>query len=141
MSNDRAVTYVWPSLAARDARALIDFYVAAFGFTVSALYGEGDRVEHCELLWPLGGGIMLGEEKTDGTEAWALASGTFGAYVVTDGPDELYERAMDAGATLVRGLNDTPYGSREFSVSDPEGNRWSFGTYRGADQIHDEQTD
>ena len=82
---------------------------------------------------------MLGDEKTDGTEAWALASGTFGAYVVTDGPDELYERAIDAGATLVRGLNDTPYGSREFSVSDPEGNRWSFGTYRGADQIHDEQ--
>ena len=132
---------MWPSLAARNARALIDFYVAAFGFTVSALYGEGDRVEHCELLWPLGGGIMLGEEKTDGTEAWALASGTFGAYVVTDGPDELHERAIDAGATLVRALNDTPYGSREFSVSDPEGNRWSFGTYRGADQIHDEQTD
>jgi uncharacterized glyoxalase superfamily protein PhnB len=136
---DRAVTYVWPSLAARNARALIDFYVAGFGFTISALYGEGDRVDHCELLWPLGGGIMLGDERADGTEAWALAPGTFGAYVVTDGPDELYERAMDAGATLLRELNDTSYGSREFSVRDPEGNRWSFGTYRGADQTHDEE--
>jgi uncharacterized glyoxalase superfamily protein PhnB len=136
---DRAVTYVWPSLAARNARALIDFYVTGFGFTISALYGEGDRVDHCELLWPLGGGIMLGDEKTDATEAWALAPGTFGAYVVTDGPDELYERAMDAGATLLRELNDTSYGSREFSVRDPEGNRWSFGTYRGADQTHDEE--
>jgi len=28
-------------------------------------------------------------------------------------------------------LNDTDYGSREFSVRDPEGNLWSFGTYRG----------
>jgi uncharacterized glyoxalase superfamily protein PhnB len=134
MTADRAVTYVWPSLVARNARALIDFYVAGFGFTISALYGEGDRVDHCELLWPLGGGIMLGDEKADGTDASALAPGTFGAYVVTDGPDELYERAMDAGATLLRALNDTPYGSREFSVRDPEGNRWSFGTYRGADQ-------
>jgi uncharacterized glyoxalase superfamily protein PhnB len=139
MSTDRAVTFVWPSLAARDARALIDFYVAAFGFTISALYGEGDRVEHCELLWPLGGGVMVGDEKSDGTSEWALTPGTFGAYVVTDSPDALYERAMDAGATLVRGLNDTPYGSREFSVSDPEGNRWSFGTYRGADQLPDEE--
>jgi uncharacterized glyoxalase superfamily protein PhnB len=139
VSNERAVTYVWPSLAARNARALIDFYVAAFGFTVSALYGEGDRVDHCELLWPLGGGIMLGDEKTDGTDEWVLVPGAFGAYVVTDGPDELYERAMDAGATLLRALNDTSYGSREFSVRDPEGNRWSFGTYRGSVQTHDEE--
>jgi uncharacterized glyoxalase superfamily protein PhnB len=139
MTTDRAVTYVWPSLVARNARTLIDFYVAGFGFTISALYGEGDRVEHCELLWPLGGGVMLGDEKTDGTDASALAPGMFGAYVVTDGPDELYERAMDAGATLLRALNDTPYGSREFSVRDPEGNRWSFGTYRGADQTHVEE--
>ena len=25
---------------------------------------------------------------------------------------------------------DTDYGSRDFSVRDPEGNVWSFGTYR-----------
>ena len=27
--------------------------------------------------------------------------------------------------------HDTDYGSRDFSARDPEGNRWSFGTYRG----------
>ena len=27
--------------------------------------------------------------------------------------------------------HDTDYGSRDFAVRDPEGNRWSFGTYRG----------
>jgi uncharacterized glyoxalase superfamily protein PhnB len=129
---------VWPSLAAHNARVLVDFYVEAFGFIVSALYGEGDRVEHCELLWPLGGGIMLGDEKSDGTDEWALQPGNFGAYVVTDNPDALYDRAMAAGATLMRGLNDTPYGSREFAVRDPEGNRWSFGTYQGADHSQPE---
>ena len=30
---------------------------------------------------------------------------------------------------VVRELSDTDYGSREFSVRDPEGNVWSFGTY------------
>jgi uncharacterized glyoxalase superfamily protein PhnB len=126
---------VWPSLAARNTRALVDFYVEAFGFTISALYGEDDRVDHCEILWPLGGGIMLGDEKASGDE-WALTPGTFAVYVVTDNPDALHDRAIAAGATLVRGLNDTDYGSREFSVQDPEGNRWSFGTYRGAEHSH-----
>lgn len=27
--------------------------------------------------------------------------------------------------------HDTDYGSRDFAAQDPEGNRWSFGTYRG----------
>jgi uncharacterized glyoxalase superfamily protein PhnB len=122
-------------LAARNARALIDFYVEAFGFTISALYGEGDRVDHCEILWPLGGGVMLGDESTDGGDG-SLTAGTFGAYVVTDNPDALHDRAIAAGATLMRALNDTDYGSREFAVKDPEGNRWSFGTYRGAEHSH-----
>jgi uncharacterized glyoxalase superfamily protein PhnB len=135
MSSDPSTTYVWPSLAARNARALIDFYVEAFGFTISALYGEGDRVDHCEILWPLGGGVMLGDERPEGGDG-SLRSGTFGAYVVTDNPDALHDRAMAAGATLLRALNDTDYGSREFAVKDPEGNVWSFGTYRGAEHSH-----
>jgi uncharacterized glyoxalase superfamily protein PhnB len=35
------------------------------------------------------------------------------------------------GAVVVAGLNEKDYGSRDFSVRDPEGNQWSFGTYRG----------
>jgi uncharacterized glyoxalase superfamily protein PhnB len=52
-------------------------------------------------------------------------------YVVCDNPDELFERAVGAGAELVRGLRDEDYGSRGFTVRDPEGNLWSFGTYGG----------
>jgi uncharacterized glyoxalase superfamily protein PhnB len=40
-------------------------------------------------------------------------------------------RAVAAGAMVLVALHDTDYGSREFTVRDPEGNRWSFGTYRG----------
>jgi uncharacterized glyoxalase superfamily protein PhnB len=32
---------------------------------------------------------------------------------------------------LVRDLWDADYGSRGCSARDPEGNIWSFGTYRG----------
>jgi uncharacterized glyoxalase superfamily protein PhnB len=50
---------------------------------------------------------------------------------VTDDPDGLFARATAAGAEVLAGLHDTDYGSRDFAVRDPEGNRWSFGTYRG----------
>ncbi len=122
---------VWPSLRARDARALIRFLVEAFGFEETAVYGEGERVDHAQLSWPLGGGIMLGSTREDAGDTWNLRPGTFGAYVVTDEPDALYARATAAGAEVIQEMADTDYGSRGFSVRDPEGNRWSFGTYRG----------
>ena len=52
--------------------------------------------------------------------------------VVTENPDALYDRARNAGARVVRELHDEDYGSREFTVRDPEGVYWSFGTYAGA---------
>jgi uncharacterized glyoxalase superfamily protein PhnB len=122
---------VWPTLRARDARALIRFLVEAFGFEETVVYGEGDRVDHAQLSWPEGGGIMLGTAKDSPDDPWPLKPGTFGAYVVTGDPDALFARATAAGAKILMELNDTDYGSRDFIASDPEGNRWSFGTYRG----------
>lgn len=123
---------VWPTLRARDARGLIRFLVDAFGFEETVVYGDGDRVDHAQLSWPLGGGIMLGSAHEDETgDSWPLSPGSFGAYVVTDEPNILFTRAKAAGAEVVQELHETGYGSRDFSVRDPEGNRWSFGTYRG----------
>lgn len=124
---------VWPTLRANDARALIRFLVEAFGFVENVVYGEGDRVDHCQLDWPLGGGIMLGSAGNRAPDdPWALPPGTFGAYVVTDEPDKLFERARAAGAEVLKEPFETEYGSRDFAVRDPEGNLWAFGTYRGA---------
>ena len=112
---------------------MIAFLVEAFGFEATAVYGDGDRVDHAELAWPPGGGIMLGSARdSDAADNWPLKPGFFGAYVVTDEPDALFARATAAGAEVLAELHDTDYGSRDFAVRDPEGNHWSFGTYRGA---------
>jgi hypothetical protein len=58
--------------------------------------------------------------------------GPSSTYVVCEDPDALHDRALAAGAEIIRALTDQDYGSREFSARDPEGNVWSFGTYRGA---------
>jgi uncharacterized glyoxalase superfamily protein PhnB len=133
MTQNTPPPQVWPTLRARDARALIKFLVDAFGFEETVVYGEGDRVDHAQLSWPLGGGIMLSSAREPSeTDNWPLPPGTFGAYVVTDDPDAVHDRAVKAGADIVMGLHETGYGSRDFAARDPEGNRWSFGTYRGA---------
>jgi uncharacterized glyoxalase superfamily protein PhnB len=115
---------VWPTLRARDAQALIRFLVEAFGFEETVVYADGDVVHHAQLSWPEGGGIMLGSGG-DGQ------FGAFSAYVVTDQLDALHARARAAGAEIISPPHDTDYGSRDFAARDPEGNRWSFGTYRG----------
>ena len=122
---------VWPTVRARDARALIAFLVDVLGFEAVAVYGEGEQVDHAELAGPQGGGVMLGSVRP-GDTGTAGAPGTLSVYVAFDDPDALFERAVASGARIEAEPHVTDYGSRDFSVRDPEGNHWSFGTYRGA---------
>lgn len=131
MSDTTPAPQVWPTLRATDARALIRFLVDVVGFQETVVHGTGDLVEHAQLSWPPGGGIMLGSARPDSGDQWPIQPGTFGAYVVVDDPDALFERVRAAGAEITAELHDTDYGSRDFAIRDPEGNRWSFGTYRG----------
>jgi uncharacterized glyoxalase superfamily protein PhnB len=132
MSNNEAM--IWPCLAYRDASAAIEFLVEAFGFDLRAVYardGEPSIVEHAELRWPLGGGVMLGTAGKDDGPFGVRIPGNDAVYVVCDDPDALFARATAKGALVVRELEDTDFGSRGFTVRDPEENLWSFGTYRG----------
>ncbi|MFE3321578.1 VOC family protein [Nocardia sp. NPDC059195] len=127
-------TSVWPCLAFDDARAMIGFLTTAFGFEATAVYAREDDdsiVEHGELRWPGGGGIMFGSTGRDDSPFGTRPPGVANLYLVTDQPDALRDRAKAAGATIIRDLRDEDYGSRGFSAADPEGNLWSFGTYRG----------
>ena len=131
--SDRPAPTVWPTLQAHDAPALIDFLVG-LGFHKTAVYADGDQVAHAQLDWPEGGGIMLGSYQPgepDAPNPWSREPGTAGAYVVTADPDALYAEVQASGATIVRELQNEDYGNREFVIADPEGNLWSFGTYRG----------
>ncbi|NGN63942.1 glyoxalase [Streptomyces sp. A7024] len=120
---------VWPTLCATDAPALIDFLVDTIGFTRTAVYEDDGVVAHAQLDWPEGGGIMLGSHRPG--HDWTLPPGSAGLYVVTSQVDALYERVKAADVKIFRDIQDQPYGSREFSLEDPEGNKWSFGTYPG----------
>jgi uncharacterized glyoxalase superfamily protein PhnB len=124
-----------PTLRYRDAPAAIDWLCQVLGFERHAVYSNPDgSIGHAELT--LGGGmIMLGSVKDDeygrGFKTPAELGGveTRSTYIVVGDADATHARAQAAGAVIVRPLQDTPYGSREFGVKDPEGNTWSVGTY------------
>jgi uncharacterized glyoxalase superfamily protein PhnB len=125
---------IWPVLSYRDARAALSFLHEAFGFEERAAYARDDDasvIEHAEMRWPAGGGVMFGTAAKDDSPFGRRVPGNDAVYVVCDDPDGLFQRATAAGAEVVRGLRDEDYGSRGFTVRDPEGNLWSFGTYAG----------
>ena len=120
-------------LGYEDPAGAVDWLEQAFGFERSAVREDPDgKVVHAELRYG-DGIIMLGSARN---EAWGmrtpkeLGAVTQGVYVVVDEVDAHYERARAAGAEIVREPIDTDYGSRDYMARDPEGNLWSFGTYR-----------
>ena len=125
-------TNIFPALRYRDADAALDFLKKAFGFEEQAVHhGEDGSIGHAELR--LGAGIiMFGTFRADGWLGGGkpdpLAS-TISLYVVVEDPAQHYERAKAEGARIVRPMETMDYGSVEYSVRDPEGHLWSFGTY------------
>lgn len=122
---------IWAGLTCTDPLAL-RAWLEKLGFVPGILVeGDGDgEVMHSEMLWPEGGRVMIASaNKADGTFNRPVGCGNL--YVVVTDPDAVFARAQSIGATLVRGMEDADYGSRGFSIADPEGNLWSFGTYAG----------
>ena len=133
MAETEAPKFVWPCLNYADARAGMRFLVDALGFEQTALHtGKTDDViAHAEVRWPEGGGVMFGSAGREENEFSTKTVGETTVYVVTDDPDAVYQRAVARGAEIARPLEDTDFGSRTFTVRDPEGNLFTFGTYRG----------
>ena len=95
---------------------LIEYLVDTFGMVLAARYGEGDHVDHAQLLWPEGsGGIMLGSYQPGAQ--WCREPGTAGGYIVTADPAALYERVLARGADVIRPLAQTSLDRR--SVESP----------------------
>jgi len=126
---------VAPALRYRDAQAAIEWLCNIIGFERHAVFpGENGMIAHAELTLD-GGMIMLGSERDDEFGRGFKSPGELGgvetrsAYVTVPDADAVYARAVAAGATIVRPIEDTHYGSRDFTVKDPEGHSWSVGTY------------
>lgn len=123
---------VSPHLVIQDASAAIDFYARAFGAEeVERVPGPGGQgVMHATIR--IGDSpLMLNDEFPD----WgvvgptALGGSPVTVHLYVEDVDALYQRAVDAGATVVMPLDDTFWGDRYAKLKDPYGHLWSIATH------------
>jgi PhnB protein len=123
---------VSPHLVVDDAAAAIDFYVKAFGATeFGRLPGPDGKIAHAALQIN-GSMVMLNDdfpEMTDGksTTPTALGGSPVTIHLTVTDVDTWFQRAVDAGATVVAPLEDQFWGDRYGVVRDPFGHQWSLG--------------
>ena len=116
-----------PVIRYADADAAITFLTSAFGLAEKDVHRADDgSVGHAELAY--GDALVMIGSRAD--PPGPFDGGPAVVYVVVDDVDAHHDRAAAAGADVFYGLVDEPYGSREYAARDPEGNVWSFGTYR-----------
>jgi PhnB protein len=120
-----------PYLCVEGANAAIAFYCTVFGATERMRIAEPDgRLGHAELEFGTTV-IMLSDEFSELT---VLAPSTIGGTPVTlhvyvEDVDDVFKRAIDAGATALSPPENQFYGDRSGRFEDPFGHRWSVATH------------
>ena len=122
---------VTPYLCVDGAAEAIEFYGKVFGATERMRMGGPDgKVGHAELQ--IGSGLfMLADEFPDmGQQSpKALGGSPVTVSVYVEDVDDVFARAIAAGATETRPVANQFYGDRTGQFEDPFGHRWSVATH------------
>jgi PhnB protein len=124
---------VMPYLIVDGAAAAIDFYKSVFGATERVrMSGPDGRIGHAELQTG-GSVIMLADENPEmGIKGPKAIGGTpVTLHVYVEDSDAAFERALNAGATSLRPIEDQFYGDRSGQFEDQFGHRWNVATHVG----------
>ena len=121
-----------PYLTVKDAARAIEFYKKAFGAVERGrLADPSGKIGHAEIT--IGGStIMLADEFPDYD---AISPATLGGspvkmHLYVDDVDAFAERAIAAGAKMVRPVEDQFYGDRSGQLADPFGYTWIVATHK-----------
>jgi len=121
---DTLETYrtVTPYLVVPDADAELKFLTAAFGATEKFCQrNEKNLVMHAELH--IGDSLIMMGQAGDQFKAKPAM-----LYLWVPNVDEVYQKALSAGATSEREPADQPYGHRNAGVVDARGITWWIGS-------------
>ncbi len=121
-----------PYLSVRGASAAIDFYKRAFGATeITRLVQPDGRIGHAEI--DIGGArIMLADEfpEIGFKSPESLGGSPVNIHLDVSDVDAVARRAVAAGATVVRPVQDQFYGDRSGQIRDPFGYSWTISTHK-----------
>jgi PhnB protein len=122
---------VTPYMTIKDAAGAIEFYKEAFGAREIFRWSDSDgRVRHAEIV--IGDSpIMLTDEAPDFgmNSPQSLGGSPVHVFLYVEDVDELFGRAIAAGATELMPVEDSEDGDRRGGVTDPFGHVWYIGTH------------
>jgi PhnB protein len=121
---------VTPYLIVDGAAAAIRWYGEALGAETVLTMPMGDRIGHAEIR--IGNSIvMLSDEWPDAGMVGPKTRGgpTSSLMVYVEDSDAAFDRAVKAGATAERPVEDQFYGDRSGTLVDPFGHRWTIATH------------
>jgi PhnB protein len=122
---------VSPHLSVAGAAGAIDFYTTVLGASERMRMPTPDgKIAHAELQ--LGDSvIMIGDEVPGGTDPSpkTLGGSPVALFVYVDDVDDVFERALGAGAQSVQAPENHFYGDRVAMFDDPFGHRWNIATH------------
>jgi PhnB protein len=120
-----------PYLMYREAARAIDYYKNVFGAKVRVrMDGPNGRVAHAEL--EIGDSLLMLADETPQTYAKspdAAAAPTNGLHLYVEDADAIFDKAVKAGAKVLRPLANQFYGDRSASFLDPFGQMWTVSTH------------
>lgn len=120
-----------PSLAVHDGAAAIDFYCQVLGATVRMRMAAPDgRIGHAELAFG-DSVLMLADEypEVDNLSPRSVGGTPVTLSLYVDDVDAVFQRALEAGATERRPVQDQFYGDRSGTFEDPFGHHWYLATH------------
>lgn len=122
---------VTPYLACGDGGAAIEFYKKAFGALEKVrMPGPDGKVAHAEIAIGDSRIMLTGEYAAMGFLSPASRGGTtVHIHLYVKDADALTQRAVKAGAKLLRKVEDQFYGDRMGTVQDPFGHVWHLATH------------
>jgi PhnB protein len=123
---------ITPYLCINGAAGAIEFYARAFGAAEVMRIAQPDgRVGHAEVR--IGDShVMLADEfpEMNFRSPTTIGGAAVHLHLYTDDVDAMVARAVAAGATLVRSVQDQFYGDRVGTVADPYGHVWHVSTHK-----------
>jgi PhnB protein len=124
---------VTPYLCVDGVGAAIAFYGKVFGAGQQPRFPSPDgRVDHAEIVFGAALVMLCDEDPERGLRGPKAIGGTAVTLdVQVDDVDAVFARALEAGATPVRPIEDRGPGERGGQFEDPFGHRWSIATRAG----------
>ncbi|WP_298899578.1 VOC family protein [uncultured Psychroserpens sp.] len=124
-----------PQFIVKNVLESVQFYTKKLGFDINWMHKKDPKFA---ILEKGGVTIMFRQLKKEGfvrpnrepfiESGWhTSAAETWDAYIWVDNADDLYQRFKDQDVSIIKPIQDTEYGNRDFEIEDPDGYILCFG--------------